>query len=113
MSVVVWANAPDDPKTSSSPNKRRKVFFAFMNFLHVISTDSYTSRRILSGSEPGVDPLRDVIVKVLHHVGIRSTGARRRAAGADPVGCALDGDEIFVDALGLSHEIFAVAHEIV
>src|SRR6266853_2009314 len=62
-------------------------------------------------SESGLDPIRHVVIEILHDVRIRSAGAS--GARADAMSRSFDDDEIFVDAFGLTQEIFTVADKIV
>ena len=62
-------------------------------------------------SESGLDPIRHVIIEILHDVRIRSAGAS--GARADAMSRSFDRDEILVDALRLAQEVLAVADEVV
>ena len=62
-------------------------------------------------SESGLDPIRDVIIEILHDVRIRPAGASR--ARADAMRRTFDRNEVLVGAFGLAQKVFAVADEIV
>ena len=64
-------------------------------------------------SEPRIDPLRDVVDKVLHAIRVLTLGRLALNAGRDPMSGALDGDKIFVFAFGEFVVDFIVPDKIV